>query len=345
MNGTLQVPLGYPPVELPSKSIVNMNLAMTVVFTVVSPIFNGILILVVLCSKQLRSQPHQLLLANYLLSSIALMFGIGIYRILQIENYRNDGFVKSSEQTNCGVARFLEFPLMTGNFCLLLLGFERYLSLKYNRTIDLFVLFLFLVLPWTLGIYRYSFELFSSKERYLNIPYVGLCIDISIENEERRNLYTVLNVIIPLFFGLITIILAYYKTFVAFKNVSVYLRRRSLSNINEETILLRRKKLVRKVFQSVNLAAILLGIRILKTAIISSLFSQFRNEGFSRNYRDRVGTIGMVIIYLETVMIPIIYLTFNRIMHQDLVNIAFKLIPWHGRQNISVDSLSQHYEL
>ena len=88
MNATFSAGFGRPPIHLPSQSIVDVNLAVTIVFTTVTPIFNGILILVVLFSKQLRSQPYQLLLANYLLSTIALMFGFGIYRIFQIQNYR-----------------------------------------------------------------------------------------------------------------------------------------------------------------------------------------------------------------------------------------------------------------
>ena len=328
MNATLRVGFGRPSTELPAESTVNANLAVTIAFTTLSPIINGILILVLLFHKQLRSQPYQCLLANYLLSSIAFMFGFGIYRIAQIQNYRNDGFQKSSEETNCGIARFFEFPLLTSNLCLFLLGYERYIFLSYNRTINWPVLLLFLMLPWTLGIYRYSFELVTSKDRYLNIPYVGLCIDISDESDFSRNLYTILNVAVPLSLALISITLAYYKLFVERRNLSLYLRKRSFSNPDEEASVSQRKKFIRKVvFRSINLAAILLGIRCIITIVTSSLFSQFSDDDLSQEYRDRVGVIGVVIIYLETVIIPIIYLIFNQMVQETLMNILHKLIP------------------
>ena len=311
---------------------------MTVVFTTISSVINGIFILIVLFSKQLRSQPYQWLLANYLLSSIVLMFGFGFYRIVQIQSYKYDGFIKSSEETNCGIAKFFEFPLMASNFCLFLLGFERYILLKYTRTVDWFTLLLFLVLPWTISIYRYSFELVSPKERYLNIPYVGLCIDISSEGEKRRNLYTVLNVAVPLFLALITTILAYYKTFAVYKNASVFLRRKSFSDINEEAFLLYRKKFIKKfILRLINLATILLGLRVAVTITTSSLFSQFSKDDLSQDYRDRVGIIGIVIIYLETITIPIICLVFNRLLQEILINIVFKIIPWYRRASAGND--------
>ena len=335
MNVTLSVAFGRPPIQLPSQSIVDINLAVTVVFTTVSPIFNGMLFLVMLFSKELRSQPYQWLLANYLLSTIALMFGFGIYRIFQIQNYRYDGFMKSSEESNCGVARFFEFPLLTSNICLFLLGCERYVLLKDNKAVNRFVLFLFLALPWTLGIYCYIFELVASKERYLNIPYVGLCIDISSERESRRNLYVVLNVAVPLSLALTSITLAYYKCYVVYKNTTMYLRRRSFGNADEEAFLLHRKKFVRKVFRSINIAAILLGIRVAITTITSSLFSQFSEDDLSQDYRNRVGTIGVVIIYLETIIIPTVYLIYNHTIQKALINSLLKLIPRYRRAVIS----------
>ena len=338
MNATLRVAFGHPPIELPSESVVDANLAVTVVFTTLAPICNGIPILVVLFSKQLRSQPYHWLLANYLLSCVAVMFGFGIYRIFQIQNYRYNGFMKNSEETDCGVAKFFEFPLMTGKFCLFLLGCERCAFLQYNRPINWFVLLLFLAMPWTLGIYRYSFELFTTM--YLNIPYVGLCIDISSEKEEKRNLYTILNVAVPLCLALISILLAYYKTFVIYKNASVQLRGQSFTDFSEEAILLQRKKYIRKViFRSINLAAALLGVRVVVTTITSSLFSQFSGNGLSQDNRDIFGTIGVTILYLETVIIPFIYLAFDRMLQEALTNILFKLIK--KRTNINIDAVNQ----
>ena len=336
MNVTLSAGFSRPSIQLPSQSIVDANLAVSVVFTTVSSILNGLLILVVLFSKQLRSQPYQCFLSNYLLSTIALMLGFGVYRIFQIQNYRYDGFMESAEKTNCGFAKFLEFPLLTSNFCLFVLGCERYIYLKHNRVINCSVLCLFLVLPWALGVYRYIFELFSSKEQYLNIPYAGLCIDIANEKESRRNLYIILNVTVPLSLAFLSIILAYWKVFSAYKNVTVYLRRRSYSDINEEAFLLQRKQLIRKVvLKSVNLAAILLGIHAVITAITSSLFSQLSGNKLSQDIKDRVGTVGVAILYLETVIIPIVYLIYNRILLKALINTIFKMIPQYKREIVS----------
>ena len=341
MNVSLSVGYGRPPIQLPSQRIVDANLAVTVVFTTVSPVFNGILILAVLFSKQIRSQPYQWLLANYLLSTIALMIGFGIYRIYQIQNYRYDGFMKSSEENNCGVARFFEFPLLTSNLCLFFLGCERYVFLAYNKTVNWFVLLLFLAVPWILGIYRYCFELVTSKEHYLNIPYVGLCIDISSERERRRNLYTILNVAVPLSLALASIILAYYKTYVVYKSTTIHLRKRSFNNAEEEAILLHKKHLIRKVFRSINLAAILLGIRVAVTTITASLFSQFSEDDLSQDYRNRVGTVGIVIIYLETVIIPTVYLICNRMIQKALINSLFKLMPRYRRVIITTETINQ----
>ena len=249
--------------------------------------------------------------------------------------------MRSSEETNCGVARFFEFPLLTSNFCLFLLGCERYVFLKYNRTVNWLTLLLFLAVPWSLGIYRYAFELFTLKEQYLNIPYVGLCIDISSEKDSRRNMYIVLNVGVPLSLALTSITLAYYKTFVVYKNVTVHLRRRSFSNIDEEAMLLRRKQFVRKViFRSINLAATLLGVRAVIIIVTSSLFSRFSDDDLSQDYRDRVGTIGIVIIYLETVIIPIVYLIYNKMMQKALINISFQVISCQREATSSSETIN-----
>ena len=341
-SSTLSAGFSRPSIQLPSQSIVEANLAVAVVFTTVSPILNGLLILVVLYSKHLRSQPYQCFLSNYLLSTIALMFGFGVYRIFQIQNYRYDGFIKSAEETNCGIAKFLEFPLLTSNFCLFLLGCERYVYLKYNRVINWSVLCLFLAFPWALGVYRYIFELFSSKEQYLNIPYAGLCIDIDSEKESRRNLYIILNVALPLSLALLSIILAYYKAFSAYKNVTVCLRRRSFSDTNEEAFLLQQKQFIRKVvFKSVNLAAILLGIRAVITTITSLLFSQFSGDTLSQDVKDRVGTVGVAIVYLETVIIPIVYLIYNRMVLKALMNAIVKIIPQYKREITGIEIVNQ----
>lgn len=326
MNVTSRVTSDYPSIVLPSKSLVDASLAVTVVFTIITPVLNGILILVIAFSKQLRSQSHQWLVANYLMSYVALMFGFGIYRILQIQNYRHDGFTKSSKETNCGVAKFLEFPIMTSNFCLLFLGCERYILAKYDKKVSWIVLFLFLILPWTLSIYRYSFELTSSKTRYLNIPYAGLCIDITGEKEKRRNVYVVFNIAIPLVLALTTIILAYYKTFHAYKNDSTYLRRRSFSDLNEEAFLLHRKKFFKKViFRSTNLVAILLSLHVVITTITSILFSQFSRDDLSQDYKDIVGILGNIILLLETSIVPIICLALNHKLQEALIKFLFKM--------------------
>jgi len=320
MNGTIP---GRPTVQLPSDAFVDFNLAVTVVFTIVSPSINGLIVLLVLASRQLRNQPYQLLFTNYLASTVAIIFGIGIYRIVQIQNYKKDGFVVSADKTNCGLSKFLEFPIMTSRFCLFLIGYERFVLLKYNKIINRLVQATFISLPWAFGIYRYSFELTSSESRYLNIPYSGLCIDISSERQARRTLYTIFNLALPLFLAALTNLLAYRKLYIEYRNIT---KNQSFSgNPDDEAVLQNKKKVLRAVAKTINMAIIFVVLSTIVTTVTSIIFNQVGQDGRSLDFRNTLGTVGFILILLETVINPVVFILMNQQLQQILINFTFMI--------------------
>jgi len=315
---------GRPSLQLPSDTFVDLNLAVTIVFTVISPLVNGVIVLLILMTRQLRSQPYQLLFANYLASTVAVILGIGIYRIVQIQNYRKDGFASSADNTNCGLSKFLEFPLMTSSYCLFLSGYERLVLLQYNKVINRLVQVTFISLPWALGIYRYSFELASSKSRYLNIPYNGLCIDISNERQARRILYTIFNVALPLFLAAFTSLLAYLRMYREFRNTTKRLNSQSFShNADDEAALQTKKKLLKSIAKTINTIVIFVILSVIITAVTSIIFSQVARDDRSLDFKNTWGTVGFILILLETIIIPVIFVIINRPVQETLINHFF----------------------
>ena len=59
----------------PPYDLVNSNLAFAILLTIVSSSLTGIVLLPVVLLKNLQSQPYQLLLSNYLSSSLAIVLG------------------------------------------------------------------------------------------------------------------------------------------------------------------------------------------------------------------------------------------------------------------------------
>jgi len=326
MNSTVPSIPGRPTVQLPSDAFVDFNLAVTIVFTVVSPSINGLIVLLVLISRQLRNQPHQLLLTNYLASTVAIIFGVGIYRIVQIQNYRKDGYVVSADKTNCGLSKFLEFPIMTSSYCLFLIGYERFVLLQYNKIINRLVQATFISLPWAFGIYRYSFELASSESRYLNIPYNGLCIDISNERQARRILYTIFNVALPLFLATLTSLLAYYRMYREYRNIRKKLNNQSFSgNADDEAVLQNKKKYLRAVAKTINMGVIFVILSAIVTTVTSIIFSQVGQDDRSLDFKNTWGTVGFILILLETIIIPVIFIVMNQQLQEILINFIFML--------------------
>ena len=326
MNSTVPSIPGRPTVQLPSDAFVDFNLAVTIVFTVVSPSINGLIVLLVLISRQLRNQPHQLLLTNYLASTVAIIFGVGIYRIVQIQNYRKDGYVVSADKTNCGLSKFLEFPIMTSSYCLFLIGYERFVLLQYNKIINRLVQATFISLPWAFGIYRYSFELASSESHYLNIPYNGLCIDISNERQARRILYTIFNVALPLFLATLTSLLAYYRMYREYRNIRKKLNNQSFSgNADDEAVLQNKKKYLRAVAKTINMGVIFVILSAIVTTVTSIIFSQVGQDDRSLDFKNTWGTVGFILILLETIIIPVIFIVMNQQLQEILINFIFML--------------------
>ena len=325
MNNTVPSIPGRPTVQLPSDAFVDFNLAVTIVFTVVSPSINGLIVVLVLTSRQLRNQPYQLLLTNYLTSTVAIIFGIGIYRIVQIQNYRKDGYVVSADKTNCGLSKFLEFPILTSSYCLFLIGYERFVLLQYNKIINRLVQATFISLPWAFGIYSYSFELASSESRYLNIPYNGLCIDISNERQARRILYTIFNIALPLFLATLTSLLAYYRMYREYRNIRKKLNQSFNGNANDEAVLQNKKKYLRKVAKTINMGVVFVILSAIVTTVTSIIFSQVGQDDRSLDFRNTWGTVGFILILLETIIIPVIFIIMNQQLQEILINFIFML--------------------
>ena len=324
MNSTIPNIPGRPIVQLPSDAFVDFNLAVTIVFTIVSPSINGLIILLVLMSRQLRSQPYQLLFTNYLASTVAIIFGIGIYRIVQIQNYRKDGFVVSADKTNCGLSKFLEFPIMTSSYCLFLIGYERFVLIQYNKIINQLVQVTFISLPWAFGVYRYSFELASSESHYLNIPYNGLCIDISNERQAQRILHTIFNVALPLCLAVLTSLLAYFKMYREYRNTTKKLNNQSFSgNADDEADLQNKKKFLRTVAKTISMAVVFVVLSVIVTTVTSIIFSQVARDDRSLDFRNTWGTIGFILILLETIIIPVVFVIMNRPVQEVLINFIF----------------------
>ena len=197
----------------PPDDLVNSNLAFAIILTIVSSSFTGIVLLPVVLLKNLRSQPYQLLLGNYLSASLAIVLGSGIYRIVQIVRYRATDYDNAVERANCIIGSFAEFPYIASSYSLCFIGLERFifLFLDFKRTIDIYTTAVFVLIPWAIGITRYSVILGDSSSRYINVPYLGLCIDITPERDGRRIVHFIFDIVIPILLTIIVLSLNYGK--------------------------------------------------------------------------------------------------------------------------------------
>lgn len=297
--------------HLPPDSLVNYNLAVVIIFSVLAPLLNGIVILPVLQLKQLRTQPYQYLLSNYLSSTLAIILEFGLYRGVQIIRYRNDGFEVSVKKTECGIVKFFEFPITTSNFCLFILGFERFLVLQCNKTTDGLVLAFLIAFPWALGIYRQAFELTSSKSQYQNIPYAGLCLDVTSEQRGKEIATELLDLIIPFLLTTVAIALAYAKAYSEWRVVDERLKLQLYSNLGEKKELKLKKRSIINIFKNINLAIAFFSLRIVTTSLFRLLLRQVEEEESSQELKDIAGASGIFFLLLETVINPIVFVIFN----------------------------------
>ena len=82
----------------------------------------------------------------------------------------------AAERTNCIINMFAEFPYIVSSYTLSFIGLEQFifLYLDFKRTIDIYTTAVFILIPWAIGITRYSIILGDSSSRYINLPYSGL---------------------------------------------------------------------------------------------------------------------------------------------------------------------------
>lgn len=302
---------GNHSVHLPPDSLVNYNLVVAITFSVLAPLLNGIVILPVLWLKQLRIQPYQFLTSNYLSSTLAIILEFGLYRSVQIIRYKIDGYEIGAEKAECGIVKFFEFPITTSNFCLFTLGFERFCVLQYNRAIDRFTLFLLIAFPWALGIYRQAFELTYSESQYENIPYAGLCIDVTNEQRGKEIVTRLLDLIIPFILASVTIALAYAKAYSEWRLVDERLNLELYNNLNEKRELELKRRSIIQIVKTINLATAFFSLRILTTTLYRLLIRQVEEDESTQELKDNAGASGVFFLLLEIVINPVVFVIFN----------------------------------
>lgn len=306
----MQEAAGNLTVDLPPDGLVNFNFAITVVLGVLAIPLHGIVLLPVLLLKRLRTQPYQHLYSNYLLSSLAVLLGVGFYREVQIGRYIFQGYEAGLRKTACNITKFFDFPLTTSNFCLVILGFEQLRALQYNNIIDRLTLLLFIAFPWALGIYRHAFKL-NSDNFYQSIPYLGMCIDVTEEKRGRMAITLLLEYALPLLLTITTISVAYAKTYCKWKQIKT--RQKDFHNLSpvETRRLTQEKRSLFKIIKITNLVAAFCILRLFTVVIFQLLYSKIEGENFSHETRDRAGVAEMFFILLDVNINPILFFILN----------------------------------
>lgn len=301
----------------PSDDMVNTNLAFAILLTVVSSSLTGIVLLPVVLLKNLRSQPYQLLLSNYLSSSLAIVLGSGLYRAVQIVRYMITDFDDAAEDTNCIIGSFFEFPYIASSYSLCFVGVERFvfLSLDFKKTVDIYTTAVFILIPWAIGITRYSVHLGDNSSRYSNIPYLGLCIDITSERDGRRIVHFIFDIVTPILLTIIVLSVNYGKTYSTYKLIQAKL---SYDREEEYSQLLEKKKNVTKVIKDLYIVVVFFGMRVLAIVIINSLFRESANEDNSQEDRESAVTAAMVLLLFEPCVIAVVFAILNVEVRQEI---------------------------
>ena len=294
----------------PSDDLVNSNLAFALLLTVVSSSLTGIVLLPVVLLKNLRSQPFQLLLGNYLSSSLGIVLGSGLYRTVQIVRYLATDTNNAVGRVNCVVNTFSVFPYIVSSYSLCFVGLERFifLFLDFKSTIDIYTTAVFVLIPWALGITRYSIVLADSSDRYINIPYLGLCIDISPERDGRRIVHFIFDIVTPVLLTIVVISLNYSKAYSSYRLIQAKL---SYEREEEYSQLLEKKINLMKVIKDLYILVVFFGIRLVAMITITSLYRESANENFSQHQRESVLTVAMILLLLEPCIIPVVFAVLN----------------------------------
>ena len=294
----------------PSDDLVNSNLAFAILLTIISSCLTGIVLLPVVLLKNLRSQPYQLLLSNYLSSSLAIVLGSGIYRVVQIVRYIDSDSDDAAEDANCIVGSFFEFPYVTSTYSLCFVGLERFIFLfvNFKKTIDIYTSAVFVLIPWALGITRYSVHLGDNSSRYRNIPYLGLCVDITSERDGRRIVHFIFDIVIPILLNIIVLSVTYGKTYSTYKLVQAKL---SYRRDGESSQLQEMMNNVMKVIRDLYIVVVLFGIRVIAIITITLIYRQSADEDNSQQERESTVTVGLILLLFEPCVIPVVFAVMN----------------------------------
>ena len=303
--------------ELPPDSLVNINLAVTVIFSLIVPPLHGVVLLPVLLLTKLRRQSYQYLYSNYLSSSLAVILGFGFYRTVQVVRYMVEGYEASAKKTKCNILKFSEFPLTTSNLCLFLLGFERFCVLHYKKETDWPTLLLLIALPWGLGICRHSVQL-SAEHRYQNIPYLGLCVDAAEEKTGGTTITMLFDYAIPLFLALITISMAYAKAYSRWKKIKA--RQKEFLSSTEIIKLRNEKRSILKITKTINMAAAFYALRFCTALIFRVMYYKVEDDSLPQELRDRAGVVSMFFLLLDVTINPILFFIFNNDLRKEVCN-------------------------
>ena len=295
---------------IPSDSIVDSNLGFAITLSILASFLVGVVLLPVLLLKNLRSQPYQFLVSNYLAALLAIVGGSGIYRVVQIARYNSEGYESSMRDTNCVVASFFEFPFVVSTYSFFLIGLERfiYLRSKPRVPIDWCTLFIFIITPWALGITRYSVYLGDNSSRYENIPYLGFCTDITSERDGRRIVHFIFDIVIPILLATVAFSLAIARTYSDYSEVTARL---TYDLESERAQLEEDKRQVLKVIRELYLPITFFVMKLLSIIILTLLFREYGNDDNSQEHRDAMGTAGIVLLLFEPCLVSVVFFYLN----------------------------------
>lgn len=295
---------------IPSDSLVDSNLGFAIILTILASFLVGVVLLPVLLLKNLRAQPYQFLVSNYLATLLAIVCGSGIYRVIQIIRYKSEGYGASARDTNCIIGSFFEFPFVASTYSLFLIGLERfiYLRSKPRAPIDGCSLFIFIITPWALGITRYSVYLGDNSSRYENIPYLGFCIDITSERDGRRIVHFIFDIVIPVLLAIVTFSLAIARTYSDYSEVTARL---AYDLESERAQLEEEKQQVSKVIRELYLPITLFVLKVLSIITLTLLFRAYADEDNSKEHQDATGTAGIVLLLFEPCLVSIVFFCLN----------------------------------
>lgn len=295
-------------VDLPPDGLVNFNFAITLIFSLIIPPLYGVVILPVLLLRKVRRQSYQYLYSNYLSSSLAIILGFGFYRAVQIGRYMLKGYDVGVEKTACNIVKFFEFPLTTSNLCLFVIGYERFVTLHYNKITDWPTTLFLIALPWGLGICRHSDEL-CSQDRYQSIPYLGLCSDISEEKKGGEIVSLLFDFVVPLTLAAFTISAAYVKAYSRWRRIKA--KQEELLSSTEITKLRREKRSVLKITKTINMAAAFYTLRFCTCVIFRVLYSKVEDDSSPQEMKDRAGVVCVFFLLLDVAINPVLFFIFN----------------------------------